>query len=156
MRKYLLKIINPVMLIILMCGFNGAQKLAIAGDTSSDGWGTFELMPIRTISVKGDAAKFRAINWMNDGTTGGIKAMSFDGDFGKGGSLSFDGHAIPGDNDFGTSLKLTRGNGGYFTMDYGNFRKWDDVYGGFYSNFTGTSSIQRLAADPKMDIGHFS
>lgn len=156
MRKYYLKIINLATLIVFAVGFNGAQKPAIADDTSSDGWGTFELMPIRTISVKGDAAKFRAINWMNDGTTGGIKAMSFDGDFGKDGSLSFDGHAIPGDNDFGTSLKLTGGNGGYVTMDYGNFRKWYDVYGGFYSNFTGTSSIRRLDADPKMDMGHFS
>ena len=155
MKKYLLKIINPVMLIVFTLGLNGAPAPAVADDASTDGWGAFELMPYRSISVKGDAAKFRAINWMNDGTTGGIKAMSFDGDFGKDGSLSFDGHAIPGDHDFGTSLKLSRGNGGYVTMDYGNFRKWYDVYGGFYSNFTGTSSIRRLAADPKMDMGHF-
>ena len=75
---------------------------------------------------------------------------------GKDGQVSFEGHAIPGDNDFGAGLKLTKGdNGGYVTMDYGNFRKWYDVYGGFYSNFTGTSSIRRLAADPKMDMGHF-
>src|SRR3989344_5627648 len=156
MKRYFLKIITFVALMIFTLGFNGAQKSAIAGDASSDGWSAFELMPIRTISVKGDAAKFRALNWMNDGTTGGIKAMGFDSEVGEGGQVSFDRHAIPGDNDFGAGLKLTRGNGGYFTMDYGNFRKWYDVYGGFYSNFTGTSSIQRLAADPKMDIGHFS
>ena len=156
MKRYLLKTVTLVALMIFTFGFNGAQKSAIADDTSTDGWNTFELMPFRSISVKGDAAKFRAINWMNDGATGGIKAMSFDGDVGKDGQVSFEGHAIPGDNDFGAGLKLTKGDGGgYITMDYGNFRKWYDVYGGFYPNFTGTSSIRRLAADPKMDMGHF-
>ncbi|OGX40945.1 MAG: hypothetical protein A3G91_00370 [Omnitrophica WOR_2 bacterium RIFCSPLOWO2_12_FULL_50_9] len=155
MKRHIPKIVKAVALIIFMIGFNGAPKPALADDASSDGWSTFELMPIRTISVKGDAAKFRALNWMNDGTTGGIKAMGFDSDAGEGGQVSFDGHAIPADNDFGAGLKLTRGNGGYITMDYGNFRKWYDVYGGFYSNFTGSSSIRRLAADPKMDMGHF-
>ncbi len=155
MPRSLPKIISPLTSAIFLLWFGCVPVSVFAEDTSAQGWDTFELMPIRVISVKGDAAKFRAINWMNDGTTGGIKAMGFDGDLGEGGNLSFDGHAIPGDNDFGASLKLTRGNGGYVSMDYGNFRKWYDVYGGFYSNFTGTSSIQRLAADPKMDMGHF-
>ena len=75
MKRYLLKTVTLVALMIFTFGFNGAQKSAIADDTSADGWSTFELMPFRSISVKGDAAKFRAINWMNDGATGGIKAM---------------------------------------------------------------------------------
>ena len=143
------------MLMGVAFGLNGTLIPAMADDAVTDGWSTFELMPIRIINVKGDAAKFRAMNWMDDGATGGIKAMGFDTELGEGGQVSFDGHAIPGDNDLGASLKLIRGNGGYVTMDYGNFRKWYDVYGGFYSNFTGTSSIRRLAADPKMDMGHF-
>src|SRR3990167_4521611 len=106
MKRYFLKIITFVALMIFTLGFNGAQKSAIAGDSSSDGWSAFELMPIRAISVKGDAAKFRDLNWMNDGTTGGIKAMGFDSDVTKDGHLSFEGHAIPGDNDFGAGLKL--------------------------------------------------
>src|SRR3989338_2477359 len=154
MKRHIPKIVKAVALIIFMIGFNGAPKPALADDASSDGWSAFELMPIRTISVKGDAAKFRALNWMNDGTTGGIKAMGFDSEVGEGGQVSFDGHAIPGDNDFGAGLKLTRGNGGYVTMDYGNFRKWYDVYGGFYSNFT-VQPITKLTVDPEMDIVHF-
>lgn len=156
MKRYFLKIISSAVLIIFAFGFNGAPTPAIADDASTDGWDTFELMPYRSVSVKGDAAKFRALNWMNDGVTGGIEDMTFNGEMGEGGHLLFEGHAIPGDNNFGAGLKLTKGNGGYITMDYGNFRKWYDVYGGFFSNFTGSSSIQRLAADPKMDIGHFS
>ncbi len=155
MKKYFLKIINPLMATIFALGLIGAQKPAFADDISADGWSTFELTPFRSISIKGDAAKFRALNWMNDGTTGGIKAMGFDGEVGKDVQVSFDGHAIPGDNDFGAGFKLTRKNGGYITMDYGNFRKWYDVYGGFYSNFTGSSSISKLSVDPEMDMGHF-
>jgi hypothetical protein len=155
MKRYLLKIINRSALILLTVGLTMFQEPLFADDSSTGSWDTFELMPIRVINVKGDAAKFRALNWMDDGTTGGIKAMGFDSEAGEGGQVSFDGHAIPGDNDLGAGLKLIRGNGGYITMDYGNFRKYYDVYGGFYSNFTGTSSIRRLAADPKMDMGHF-
>lgn len=156
MKRYLLGRTRLVALILFTVGFNGMQRPAFADDTSPDGWGTFELMPIRTISVKGDAAKFRALNWMNDGVTGGIEDMLFNGKMGKDGHLSFEGHAIPGDNDYGADLKMTKSDGGgYIKMNYGNFRKWYDVYGGYYSNFTGSSSITRLAADPKMDMGHF-
>lgn len=116
---------------------------------------TLELMPIRVVHVKGDAAKFRALNWMDDGVTGGIKDMTFNGDIGNGNHLSFESHAIPGDNDVGANLNLTKGNGGYITLDYGNFRKWYDVYGGYFSDFFGTS-ISKMTVDPKLDIGHFN
>lgn len=116
----------------------------------------FEVTPFRIIDVKGDAAKFRALNWMNDGTTTGIENMTFNGEAGEGDYLTFEGHAIPGDNDLGAVLRLTKSNGSYISMDYGNFSKWYDVYGGFYPGFTGTSSIKRLSADPKLDIGHFN
>src|SRR3989338_2514085 len=155
MKRNLFKIINLVAFIVFALGFNGALQETFA-DESSDGWGTFELMPFRYITAKGDAAKFRALNWMNDGATGGIKDMSYDGKIGKDGKLSFEGHAIPGDNDFGASLKLIRGNSGYISMDYGNFRKWYDIYGGYFSSFTTTAPISQLTFEPELDIGHFN
>jgi hypothetical protein len=112
-------------------------------------------MPYRTISVKGDSAKFRAIHWVNDGTTGGIKAMGYQDQLGETGKLSFEGHVIPGDNNFDTKLNLSRENGGYVTLSYGNFRKFYEVYGGYYPNFPGTSAIQKLRVNPEMDIGDF-
>ncbi len=153
MKKRYFKTAVLLTFVAFILGFNGVSKEAFANQLLS-GWEAFNVMPFRYIAVKGDAAKFRALNWMNDGATGGIKDMLFSSKIGKDGELSFEGHAIPGDNDFGTMLKLTNGNGGYMTMDYGNFRKWYDVYGGYFSDFTGTS-ISKLTIDPALDIGHF-
>ena len=153
MKEYLSRMFKLAALTIFILGFNYAGQEAFAGILAG-GLKTFEVMPYRIISVKGDAAKFRALNWMNDGTTGGINDMSYDGKIGKDSQLSFEGHVIPGDNDFGASLKLIRGNGSYMTVDYGNFRKWYEVYGGFYSNFTG-QPITKLTFEPAMDMGHF-
>ena len=154
MEKHCLKMVNRMTLIIFMFALIGARQEAFA-DNLADKLTSFQIMPIRYIAVKGDAAKFRALNWMNDGATGGIKEMGFDGDIGNGDHLLFQGHAIPGDNDLGASIEFTKDKGGYLKMDYGNFRRYYNVYGGFYSNFTGSASINKLAADPKMDVGHF-
>ena len=83
---------------------------------------TFNFMPFRYITVKGDAAKFRAITWMNDGYTGGIKEMGINKTFGKDLVVDFEGHAIPGDNDFESDLTLTKGNLGYLRLEYGSAR----------------------------------
>ena len=173
MRKNFFERMNLIILVIFMFGLSCVGTTASAGTLTEtlkklfnsdigdfakamkSKVDTFELMPIRVISVKGDAAKFRALNWMNDGTTGGIKKMTFNSDIGKGNQLSFEGHAIPGDNDLGASFKLIKGNGGYISMDYGNFRKYYDIYGGFYTNFT-TAAINKMAVNPELDIGHFN
>ncbi|MFA5059313.1 MAG: hypothetical protein WC676_01620 [Candidatus Omnitrophota bacterium] len=170
MKKHILKDFSPVLLTIFMLVFGLGQTNVFAGTltetlkklfnqdisdfTQKFKLDNFEFMPLRYVSVKGDAAKFRALNWMNDGTATGIKDMTFEGDLGNGDHLSFQGHVISGDNDFDANLNLVKGNGNYVTLDYGNFRKWYDVYGGFYTNFGG-QSISKLPLDPALDIGHF-
>jgi hypothetical protein len=134
---------------VFMVSFSGLGRAA--GDLPD----TFVLMPIRTIAVKGDAAKFRALNWMNDGTTGGIKEMTVERNLGKGTSVSFEGHAIPGDNDLGADLTLTKDNVGYMKLNYGNFRKWYDNVGGFYPLFQHLSVNSLDNSDLHLDIGHF-
>ncbi len=120
----------------------------------------FDIMPVRYIAVKGDAAKFRALNWMDDGYTGGIRDMMMDRKINKDTRVSFEGHAIPGDNDLLGDLKIVKDNFGYLKLNYSNFRKWYDVYGGFYPGITTSNSttnpIWRLNADPKLDIGNFN
>ena len=128
---------------------------SFAANSDDTQWDTFEVMPYRMISVKGDPAKFRAIHWLDDGTTGGIKSMGFQEQLGDNIKMSFAGHAIPGDNNWGTKLDFTGANGGYMTLSYGNFRKFYEVYGGYYPNFPGASAIQKLRVDPEMDIGVF-
>lgn len=154
MKRYLLKNIFPAVILSLICGLSYMGQV-FADEKTDDDWDTFEVMPIRFINVKGDAAKFRALNWVNDGSTGGIKDMTFEGDVLNGRHLSFEGHVIPGDNDWSGNLELTKDNGGYLKLNYSNFRRYFDVYGGYYANFSTTPSISRLAADPKVDVGNF-
>lgn len=148
-RPYYLKVL-AIAVFIVSAGFY--QKV-FAQDK-------FDIMPVRYIAVKGDAAKFRALNWMDDGYTGGIRDMMIDRKINKDTSVSFEGHAIPGDNDLLGDLKIVKDNFGYLKLNYSNFRKWYDVYGGFYPGITTsnstTSPIWRLNADPKLDIGNFN
>ena len=143
------------MALVLLVGFSCIGQDAFADDTGTVEWETFELLPIRYITVKGDAAKFRAHTWMNDGSTGGIKNMGFTSTLGELGDVTFQGHAIPDDHDLGASLKLMLDKGGYVTLDYSNFRKWYSPWGGQYPKFFGANSVQRVDADPALDIGKF-
>jgi len=115
---------------------------------------TIDIMPVQMVAVKGDVAKFRAINWMNDGYTGGIKDMTVERKLGKDVHVSFEGHATT-DSDLGAKLTITKGEVGYFKLDYGTFRKWFDNIGGNYPVYN-TLKINALPqTDLHLDIGHF-
>ncbi len=141
--------ITPIILMVFMVSFSGLGRAA--GDLPD----TFVLMPMRTIAVKGDAAKFRALNWMNDGSTGGIKDMTIERDAAKGEHVSFEGHAIPGDKDLGADLTLTKDSVGYMKLNYNNFRKWYDNVGGHYPLFQHLSVNSLDNSDLHLDMGHF-
>ena len=145
MKRPILKFTNFLVTLLFFIGTSGMQNVFAAD--------RFVIEPIRLISVKGDAAKFRALNWMNDGTTGGIKEIGIDRKLGKDEHVTFEGHAIPGDNDLGALLTISKDNLGYMKLDYGNFRKWYDNVGGFYPY--NSLAVNKLNGDLKMDIGHF-
>ncbi len=111
------------------------------------------MMPFHFASVKGDTAKFRQLNWMKDGYTGGIKNISFDRAV-NGKELSLEGHSIPQENDNGVDLSISKNNFGYLKMDYQSYRKYYDNKGGVYQPFT-TLRVNQLQDDLKLDIEHF-
>ena len=143
-------------LITLICiSFGASMALAVSQRAFAQET-TIKVMPVRVIAVKGDVAKFRALNWMNDGVTGGIKDMTINRSLGKGTTMSFDGHAIPGDNDLKGDLEVTKDSLGYFRLKFSNFQKYYDVYGGNASTVTTAPNIFKLAMDnPHLDIGDF-
>lgn len=156
MNKFMRHIILTAIITVFIFGFCWLNPVFSGEESSENGWDTFEIMPYRVISVKGDASKFRANTWMDDGSTGGIRFMRFQDEIGKAGTLTFEGSAIPGDNNYDTFLNFARENGSYVTLQYGNFRKFYHSYGGHFAGFAaGTLDAQKVPVDLEMDIGDF-
>lgn len=112
------------------------------------------LMPFQTVSVKGDAQKFRALHWMNDGYSYGIKELTIDKALNKDIEASLEAHSIPNNNDNSVEMMLTKDSLGYLKTDYTSFRKYYDGTGGVYYPFTLHRSTT-LEDDLKMDMQHF-
>ena len=113
------------------------------------------LTPVQYVGVKGDAEKFRALNWSTDGYSGGLKDLDIDYQLDDGLSLTFNGHALAQENDAGAALFLNKQNLGALTIDYDTFRKYYDGTGGYYDRFT-TLRVNDLNDDDlHVDVGHF-
>ncbi|MBF0593626.1 MAG: hypothetical protein HQL22_01515 [Candidatus Omnitrophica bacterium] len=116
---------------------------------------SFVLMPIQTAFVKGDAAKFRAINWTKDGAQSGIKELKIDSKPCKDVQVSFEGSGIVGDEDYSGSLLITKDNVGYIKLSYDTLRKYYDNRGSYFPAFTAPGmDLQTLDKDLRLDIGH--
>ncbi|HWA87702.1 MAG TPA: hypothetical protein VG710_15845, partial [Opitutus sp.] len=78
-----------------------------------------------------DQAQYQKIAHQKD-AWGGIEGFHFGQDLSKTTSLSVDGRALAGDNDFNLELKLQKE--GAWTVDFGYkaFRTWYDGNGGFF------------------------
>ena len=107
----------------------------------------------RYASVDGDIENFRAHHWMTDGWAWGIKDLTFERKSSNGAFMSFEGSAIPDQNDIVTKFSLNKENLGFLNVDYGAFRKYYDGTGGIYYKFT-QPQANELNRDLRMDIGH--
>ncbi len=112
------------------------------------------LMPFQSASVKGDAQKFRALHWMNDGYSYGLKELTIDKAVNKDVNVSLEAHSIPNNNDNSVEMMVTKDNVGYLKTDYTSFRKYYDGTGGVYYPFT-LDRVTTLEDDLKMDMQHF-
>ncbi len=112
------------------------------------------IMPFQFATVKGDAQKFRAMQWMNDGTSYGLKELIVDKTVNKDTHVSLEGHSLPNDYDNAVELKLSKDSLGYLKTDYTSFRKYYDGTGGVYYPFT-NMRVTTLGDDLKMDMQHF-
>lgn len=121
-----------------------------------ENFSSITLTPEKYVTVNGDAAKFRAHQWMNDsGYSAGVKELIIKRLFDDDTTISFTGHALPDENDTGAAILLEREGVGIADIQYSNFRKYYDNSGGYYYPFT-TLASSDLDENLKMDIGRFS
>jgi hypothetical protein len=147
MKNDFIKILTGV--IVLGSIVSVASYAQAEGDTKISA----TIVPLEYISVKGDAEKFRAQTWKNDGYSGGLEDILATGMINKDTSFSFEGHALSNTNDYGGDLEIKKQDLGFLKIDYDIFRKYYDGTGGTYYPFT-TLSAGNVDRDFRMDIGH--
>ncbi|MBI2885153.1 MAG: hypothetical protein HYY15_03155 [Candidatus Omnitrophica bacterium] len=121
---------------------------------AADAEGSITVVPMRYIAVDGDAGKFRAHHWMNDGYAGGIKDASGHFTSPDGIEVSGAGHALIGANDFGAELAIKKEDVGFFDFGYSEFRKYFDNGAGAHRRFA-TFQLPTTDKDLRLDIGKF-
>ncbi len=117
-----------------------------------------EILFGRFAAVEGDTEKFRLHHWMKDGYVGGFKEFMMERSLPDDIHMSWEGRAIPKENDIDSSFHLDKKDVGFLKTHYKSFRKYYDGSGGYYRNFTTISegNPANLDEDLKMDMGHFA
>lgn len=110
--------------------------------------------PARYSFVNGDASKFRALHWIDDGFVMGVKDFSLTSEMQDGVTLESEGHAVPGEGDYEGLLILKKEDLGYIKFDYDQFRKYYANGAGFYGTFP-TLAQNYTDKELALNIGKF-
>ncbi len=82
--------------------------------------------------VSGDDAGMRSRTRTNGDFYGGIDSLQYSQAIDKSTTLSIDGHALPGLEDYEVNINLEKADVGYLKAGYKQFRTWSDGSGGYY------------------------
>jgi hypothetical protein len=86
---------------------------------------------LRWIEVQGDKAKFRELQGVNDGFSGGAEEFSFIQQTSPTEKFSLDGHVIAPDRDFKLRLAVDETDHGFVHAGFDEWRKYYDDSGGY-------------------------
>jgi hypothetical protein len=101
------------------------------------------------ITVDGDSAKFRELEWRPAGWNGGAEVFSYQQNLPGGKSVSIEGRALR--DDYKVTLDLRRQDLGFTRFGYEQFRKYYDDTGGYYAPFS--PPAYSLGQDLHLDVG---
>ncbi|HTA30624.1 MAG TPA: c-type cytochrome domain-containing protein, partial [Candidatus Cybelea sp.] len=92
----------------------------------------FELEPqFGAISVHGDKAKFREVEGIDDGISGGLKHFSFADKIDATESLAVDGHFLSAGQNAGLNFNLTKNDIGFIHAGFEQWRQYYENFGGY-------------------------
>ncbi|MFZ0828730.1 MAG: c-type cytochrome domain-containing protein [Verrucomicrobiia bacterium] len=123
-------------------------------------WGTnavppavaFSIEPIGGwIGVWGDNQKFRELEGLHEGWTGGAEHFSYSERLAPDEKLTIEGHALVPQNDFKVTVTLDKKDSGFVHSGFEEWRRYYDDTGGYYPPFTPSSFS--LDQDTHLDIG---
>jgi len=86
---------------------------------------------LRWIDVQGDQSKFRELDGMNSGFSGGVKNFSITQQTTPNEKFSLEGHFLVPDQDFGLKLAVDETDRGFVHAGFDEWRKYYDDHGGY-------------------------
>jgi hypothetical protein len=102
--------------------------------------------------VSGDDANFSRRMRTDDDFYGGIRDMYYSHALNDSTTLTLDGHALPGNDDYEFNMDLEKADLGYIKAGYKQYRTWYDNSGG-YSPLAGNRWVQMGNDDCSIDRG---
>lgn len=121
---------------------------APAEETPAANWITFT---IGGAFVSGDDASFRQRTRSSD-FYGGIEDLMFTHELNDSTTLTIDGHAIPGNEDYEFNLNLEKIDLGYVKAGFKQFRTWYDASGGYLEGANMDASLVDSQFDDEQSI----
>ncbi len=123
-------------------------------------WGTNAAPPAVAFSIEpvfggiggsGDNKKFRELEGVQEGWSGGANHFSFNEQLAPDEKLSIEGHALMPQHDFKVTMALDKTDSGFVHSGFEEWRRYYDDTGGFYPQFTPPGFS--LSQSPHLDIG---
>ncbi len=119
----------------LLAGTLLAVTIVRAAESSTDSFPVLDnyvSVSALGVSTSGDGNAFQARNWTSKNGAGGIEDFRYAKDLSKDVSLTSDGHALFGAEDYLGHLSLTKNDFGSVDVGYKRFRTFYDGVGGFF------------------------
>ncbi|MEI8062969.1 MAG: hypothetical protein WCH84_02785 [Verrucomicrobiota bacterium] len=130
---------------------------ARAADAPANDTNSVSVTPgFRSITVSGDVRKFRQLNMMNDGFTGGLEEFTIDQRTAKNLQVHADGHVLFEEQDYKLNLEITKPEAWFLNTSFSQYRKYYDNIGGAYSYVGYPAQYFSLNRDLCLNIGDFS
>jgi len=123
-------------------------------------WGTnsappafaFSIEPVSGwIGVSGDNKKFRELEGVQEGWSGGANHFLFSDQIAPDEKLTIEGHALVPEQDFKVTVALDKKDSGFVHSGFEEWRRYYDVTGGYYPLFTPSSFSPDQ--NPHLNIG---
>ena len=105
--------------------------------------------------VSGDQAGMMRRTQTNGDFYGGIESLQYTKALNSSTTLTLDGHALPGLEDYEGNLTLTKNDVGYIKTGYKQFRTWYDGKGGYLDGAMYQSGVPAWGDELSIDRGQF-
>ena len=113
---------------------------------------TYSVTPtFRWISVSGNRQKFRELESLREGASGGVQAFTFTQRIDADTKLAMEGRALAGQEDYKVKMGLEKNDVGFARAGYEQWRRYYDDTGGYYRPVTPSSFS--LGRDLHLDLG---
>lgn len=124
-------------------GTNAAPATLTVSITPAGGW----------TGVSGDNKKFRELEGVKEGWSGGAEHFSYSEQLAPDKKLTIEGHALVPQQDYKVTVALDKKDTGFVHSGFEQWRRYYDDTGGYYPFASPTPSTFSLDRDLHLDIG---